>query len=389
MKRLVFTIVGHAAVISVAFGVSPRSTTAMSPAAHSPGAVRAASAMGSARAAHTATSLIDGDVLIVGGFTAQEAQLAGAELFDYRHERFDAIAKPRALRQSHTATRLRDGKVLIAGGMGERSQYHDTAELYDPATKSFSTTGRLTAARSNHEAVLLDDGRVLLVGGVGTGWTFLASAEIYDPGIGSFTAAGVMGEPREGHAAVRLQDGRVLVIGGHRGRGGTTVISRTAEVYDVGTGRFMPTGAMTIRRHKHDAIALDDGRVLVLGGADERDNEGVYSSVEVFDPENGVFRMGAPMRFVRYKHRGTSFTLADGGLLLVGGASRAEKYDPSSGKSEVVGGNFELAGQFSAAASLPDERVLITGGYGRGRGPGAEAWVYESWSDGGVRARGR
>ncbi len=125
---------------------------------------------------------------------------------------------------------------------------------------------------------------MLLVGGTGTGWTFLASAEIYDPGTGTFTATGAMGEPREGHAAVRLVDGRVLVTGGHRGRGAATVVSRTAEIYDVATGRFMPTGAMTIRRHKHDAVTLGDGRVLVLGGADERDNEGVYASVEVFDP---------------------------------------------------------------------------------------------------------
>lgn len=389
MNGVKVTAIMGTGIALAAFGISKLTPAVASPVPPSTDTVRATSLMGAARAAHTATALIDGNVLIVGGFTGNEAQLAGAELFDYQHERFERIARPRMLRQSHTATRLRDGKVLIAGGLGERSQYHDTAELYDPPTKTFSLTGRMTTARSNHVAVMLEDGRVLLVGGTGTGWTFLASAEIYDPRTGTFTVTGVMGEPREGHAAVTLQDGRVLVTGGHRGRQSATVISRTAEIYDVATGRFVPTGAMTIRRHKHDAVTLGNGRVLLLGGADERDNEGIYSSVEMFDPVKGDFRSGDPMRVGRYKHRGTTFSLADDGrLLLTGGAPRAEEYDPATGNSDFVGGAAELAGQFSAAALLPGGRVLITGGYGSGRGPRANAWVFEP-SSGDGRPTGR
>jgi osmotically-inducible protein OsmY len=204
-----------------------------------------------------------------------------------------------------------------------------------------------------------------------------ASAEIYDPHTGTFAATAAMGEPREGHVAVRLGDGRVLVIGGHRGRGSEVVISRTAEIYDVAAGRFTPTGSMTTRRHKHDAVTLGDGLVLVLGGADERDNEGVYSSVEMFDPAKGTFQSRSPMRIGRYKHRGTSVALSNGKVLLAGGASMAEEYDPATGISEFVVGASQLAGQFSAVASLPGGRVLITGGYGSGRGPRADAWVFE------------
>lgn len=370
------TVVTGAGLALAAAGIATESPTAASLAPQPAGTVRAASAMGAARAAHTATALADGNVLIVGGFTGHEAEVAGAELFDQQRERFERIAQPHVRRQSHTATRLHDGTVLIAGGMGEQQQYHDTAELYDPATRTFRTTGRMTTARSNHVAVMLADGRVLLAGGTGTGWTFLASAEIYDPRTGTFTATGTMAEPREGHAAARLQDGRVLVAGGHRGRGRAVVISRTAELYDAATGRFTPTGDMTIRRHKHDAVTLASGRVLVLGGADERDNEGVYSSVEVFDPAAGAFRAGTPMRAGRYKHRDTTVVLPDGRLLVAGGAPQAETYDPAAGTSHLVDG-ARLSGQFAAAAPLPGGRVLITGGYGSGRGPGAGAWLFE------------
>ena len=383
-SRLAVTILAGAIIVPIAIGIPRPSTTSAS----QTGTLRVTSSMAEARAAHTATSLSDGNVLIVGGFTGDEAQLAGAELFDQHHERFEQLPQPRMSRQSHTATRLQDGRVLIAGGMGEQTQYFDTAELYDPATQTFNPTGRMTTARSNHVAILLEDGRVLLAGGTGIGWSFLASAEIYDPHSGSFRATGAMAEPREGHAAVRLQDGRVLVIGGHQGRGSAIQISRAAEIFDPTVGRFMPTGAMSIRRHKHDAVVLGNGQVLVLGGADERDNEGVYSSVEVFDQADGVFRSGSPMCLGRYKFRGTSLALTDGTLLLAGGAPSAEVYNPATRKSDVVGGVDQLAGQFSAATLLPGGRALITGGYGQGRGPRANAWIFESSASNG-RPTGR
>ncbi len=382
--RVAVSLLAGAIIVPIAIGMPRLSTTLASQA----GTLRETSSMGEARAAHTATSLVDGNVLIVGGFTGDEAHLAGAELFDQQHERFEQLPHLQVMRQSHTATPLRDGRVLIAGGMGEQTQYYDTAYLYDPSTRTFSPTGRMTMARSNHVAILLEDGRVLLAGGTGTGWSFLASAEIYDPPTGTFRATGAMAEPREGHAAVRLQDGRVLVTGGHQGRGSAIQISRTAEIFDATVQRFMPTEAMTICRHKHDAVMLGNGQVLVLGGADESDNEGVYSSVEVYDQAVGEFRSGSPMRLGRYKFRGTSLTLTDGTLLLAGGATRAEVYNPATGKSDIVGGVDQLAGQFSAATLLPGGRVLITGGYGQGRGPRANAWLFESSASNG-RPTGR
>ncbi|MCU1330988.1 MAG: hypothetical protein JWN34_6358 [Bryobacterales bacterium] len=330
-----------------------------------------------ARAAHTATTLSTGDVLILGGFTGKESDIAQAELFDSRAEKFVPVAHLRDPRHSHAATRLSDGQILITGGMAADKEYLATAELYNPVTRTFRTAGRMTMARAGHEAVLLDDGRVLLVGGVGAGWTFLATAEIFDPRTGLFSETGSMSEPRESHAAVKLNDGRVLIAGGHSGRRAAAIISRTAEIFDPNTGQFQQAAQMGIRRHKHDAVGLRDGRVFIAGGADERDNEGVYSGAEVFDPATRRFEATADMRFGRYKHRGTAFLLSSGRLLLAGGATHAEEYDPLTGESAVVGGDIRMAGQFSAAALLAGERVLITGGYGDGTGPRSSAWIYE------------
>ncbi len=341
----------------------------------SPGTLSDAAPMAVARAAHTATALSDGRVLVAGGFTVPGSP-QGAELYDPATSRFEPLPPMHTTRHSHTATLLPDGRVLVTGGYGTGNTTLASAEVFDPATRRFLPVGSLTEPRSDHIAVLLADGKVLLVGGLGPGWTFLASAEIFDPSTGTSTRTGAMAVARESHVGVRLDDGRVLVVGGHRGRRAEIVLHASAELYDPVTGTFAPTGGMRTRRHKHDAVRLPDGRVLVTGGSDERDNRGVYDSSELYDPTTGVFRDGPRMQRGRYKHARSSLVLSNGTVLIGGGASRAEVYDPRSDRFTLVSGRAELAGQFGAVAPLPDGGALITGGYGADVGPRPSAWRY-------------
>ncbi len=146
------------------------------------GSILARPQMGVGRAAHTATLLPDGTVLLAGGFTDSEEALSNTEIFDPATYTFSSIQPMSVTRQSHTATLLQNGKVLLAGGFN--GTYLASAELYDLETGLFTPTGSMTMPRSGHKAILLDDGKVLLVGGTGEGWRFLATAEIYDPHTG-------------------------------------------------------------------------------------------------------------------------------------------------------------------------------------------------------------
>lgn len=342
-----------------------------------PGELVVAGTMAHARAAHTATVLTDGRVLLVGGFTGEENADDGVEIYDPATGTFTPTGKMITLRHSHTASLLADGRVLITGGYDDQRAYLNSAEIYNPSTGTFVDAGTMTGTRADHVAVTLSDGRILLVGGVGTGWTFLASAEIYDPETGTFTPTGSMSVPRESHAPVLLKDGRVYVVGGHSGRRAAIQIYTSAEIYDPDTGVFRPAGEMTIRRHKHDALLLPDGRVLITGGTDERDNNGVYGHTEIYDPSTGTYTSAGEMRMPRYKHRGTSQLLPDGRVLLASGATQAEIYDPATGVFHLVEGEARMAGQFAATSLLPDGRVLITGGYGGNRGARDGTWLYQ------------
>lgn len=327
--------------------------------------LRLTAPMSAPRAAHTSTTLADGRVLVAGGFGADERAVAGAEFFDPRTDRFAAAPAMIVRRQSHTATLLRNNRVLITGGYDRSGAVTASAEVFDG--RRFVAAGEMTRPRAGHVATLLADGRVLITGGAAADGSFLDSAEIYDPSTGRFAITGRMTTPRESHTATLLRDGRVLIAGGHQPR----PVAST-ELFDPARGTFTRGPAMTRVRHKHDALLLPDGRVWIIGGADERDNLGAYAATEVY--ERGTMRAHTTLKVPRYKHRGTTLVLRNGDVLLAGGQQNAEVLTGDT--SRVVRGESGLAGQFSAASLLPDGRVLITGGYGQGRGPTAKAWLY-------------
>lgn len=279
-------------------------------------------------------------------------------------------------RTGHTATLLSNGKVLIAGGYN--GGYLSSAELYDPAANSFIPVKAMNAARSGHVATLLPNGKVLLVGGVGVGWTFLSSAEIYDPATNAFTATGDLLAARESHTATPLGNGKVLIAGGHRGRRPSVTIYSSTEIYDPATGRFTAGPDMTRIRHKHEAVLLADGRVLIAGGADERDGNGAYANAEIYDPVAGSFRATGNMNSARYKLQGTGVLLSNGKVLVAGGANRAEVFDPAASTFSYAAGDMETPRLFATATRLRNDQVLIIGGYHSNSIATSNAWLYRT-----------
>jgi hypothetical protein len=168
-----------------------------------------------------------------------------ADVFDPASSSFSPVDMA-TLRSGHTATRLLDGRVLIVGGGGPDDPFDPVtaAEIYDPATDNFVPTGSLNLVRFSHAAALLGDGRVLIVGGSGgsmigsteaPGMEDFDHAEVYDPATGEFTlVATPMTQARIAATAVPLNDGRVLIFGNYPGNSPNVYSPdvNTAEVFE-------------------------------------------------------------------------------------------------------------------------------------------------------------
>jgi len=259
-------------------------------------------------------------------------------------------------RAAHTATLLPNGKVLIAGARLLSDGGVASAELYDPSTRTFSRTGDMTIPRAGHTATLLPDGRVLIAGGNG-----LASAELYDPSSGTFTATGNM-HFSQGffHTATLLGNGKVLIAGN----------SPSAEVYDPSTGTFAVTGPYAGSYPDGPGILtstlLLDGRVLITGC--DCGPPTAVPAVELYDPVAGKFsltgKVGGPAGW--WENVNTATLLMNGNVLIAGsdendGPAQAVLYDASNATFVDIGPTTSPH-EFSTATLLPDGGVLVAGG---------------------------
>jgi hypothetical protein len=333
-----------------------------------------------ARDPFTATRLNDGRVLIAGGCGSPfcGTTLASAELSDPAGQTFSPIAAAMSVPRSyHTATLLNNGKVLIVGGYSDNSANAiASAEIYDPASQTFSpTVGSLNAARGQHTATLLDDGTVLIAGG-SSKLNAVNSTELYDPNSGTFSLLGNMNTARYAHTATLLGDGTVLLAGGEIGPGENP--TATAELYIPATKTFASLTGMTTPRAYQTATLLNDGTVLLAGGILAEPNFVVpmTNTAEVYNPAGRSFRGVGSMSTARASH--TATLLNDGTVLVAGGAGQvdgtgnqdstgtsptaaAELYIPSNGGFSPTG-SLNTARSLQTATLLTNGSVLIAGG---------------------------
>ena len=343
-------------------------------------------------AAHTATLLNDGRVLLAGGTQIDGVARGRCELFDPKANRWVRAADMIHARAGHAATLLADGNVLVTGGVTGLGIYPveslASAEIYHPATNSWTAVAAMHALRRFHSSVRLHDGRVLVVGGTNAapGSPLPAAqqeqAEIYHPQLDTWLYAGTGLPPLSGQAATLMPDGAVLVTGGSPDTGFATT---GAELLDPATNRWRPTTwPMATPRYGHTATLLPDGKVLLMGGYTTKPQSAggfVYpasellTTSEIFDLRGNTWVAVGYSRIPRFEHSAT--LLRNGTVLVVGSAyaSNADSQilDPKNTEQWASTGML-MDRYLHSATMLADGRVLVAGGYGVGSP--TTAWIF-------------
>jgi hypothetical protein len=307
------------------------------------------------------------------------------------------IAALSLLTPAHAAQARLVPQVLVVGGADSTlnlpgrygicpSQWpYNRQDLYFPAQGVFvATKSTFTSPASTYfcepinaelaflTATRMLDGRVLIAGGV---WPPSGQPDntvpanqtpvettLYDPVTEAFNPSGNLVTERAGHFAVLLQNGEVLIAGGANSSGDLA----SAELYNPTSGSFNSTGSLTTTRGSRvtlggPAVALlNNGQVLVAGG----DSTGI--SAELYNPTSGSFTPTGNLTTPR--GGATATLLPNGQVLIVGGdgnfPASAEVYDPSKGTFSATGASTTNPRRGHTATLLNNGLVLVVGGFG-------------------------
>ena len=259
------------------------------------------------------TFLPDGRLLVVGGTSSGTRGLRVAAVFDPASSGWSPTASMAQGRYYPTATTLANGDVLVVSG-------HDTAKavVTIPEVRSGNTWRRLTTAPLSipdpyYPAMFVaPNGKVFLAGFPGTTryldvtgtgqWTVVANRIVANRTLGS---------------AVMYAPGKILYAGG----GDPPTAS--AEVIDLNQAppRWRTVAPMAFARRQMNATILADGSVLVTGGTNGpgfNNQAGSVRYAELWNPVTEAWTTLAAENNVRTYHS-AAILLPNGRVLSSGG----------------------------------------------------------------------
>ena len=277
------------------------------------------------------TFLPNGRLLVTGG---QDPVLGGVHgIKDVNI--FDGTAWASASPMSYarwypTASTLPNGEVLVMAGNDETTARVPIPEIYNGSTWRQLTGASMAMGFYPRLFVEPKLGRVFHAGEQGT-------ARYLDPdgngGTGKWSTLATRMTVSRNYGSAVMLDGKVLYVGG----GGATcpeLPTNTAELIDLNAAspawRFV--GSMASRRRQLNLTILADGQVLVTGGTSAcgADNpSGTVLTAELWDPATEQWSIMASARDRRNYHS-TALLLPDGRVLASGsnGVRTAEVFTP-------------------------------------------------------------
>jgi hypothetical protein len=200
---------------------------------------------------------------------------------------------------------------------------------------------------------------------------------------------GELSQPRAYASAIALFNGKILVVGGFD-RSTPDVMNGQSELIDPVTGDVTVLPQHLLGRVHQSITSAWEDLVVVVGGVEWHQTYwSPVDRVDVFRPSQRGWVLGAPLHHKRSDHAATA--LQDGRVLVTGGNANAtllastEIYNPRSDRW-IEAAPLPRARTQHSAVTLFNGRVLVTGGIDADGAPAKTTFIYDpgadSWENG-------
>jgi len=226
----------------------------------------------------------------IGGRNQRRGPLDVVEMFDTWHGTWISCPPMPTRRAGSGAAVLMDGRILVVGGYNQKGIAEGllaSCDLYDPYKREWekARVPPLARARWGHGCATLGS-KVFVVGGCSLQpdaqpreafMETLRSCEVYSVSENKWTPSAPLQIARSGSRVVTLGDRYLAAVGGCDDVFGRAETQATVELYDAASGHWSLLGAGLAHPRTTAAVAvLDERQLLVVGGAPS------LSSVEVY-----------------------------------------------------------------------------------------------------------
>jgi hypothetical protein len=253
--------------------------------------------------------------------------------------------------------------------LASTQQFTATGTFSDGSTQNLTSTATWSSSTPSIATVRNASGSQGLASAVGSGSTTITATSGAVNGSTTLTVSagfvltGSLNTARGQQTATLLNNGMVLLAGG--AASGSALAS--AELYNPAIGNFANTGSLNTARDLHTATLLNNAMVLLVGGVG---SSSVLASAELYNAMTGSFTLTGSLNTGRQVH---TATLLNNGMVLIAGGQdsnrnplgSAELYNPATGTFAFTG-NLNTARDLHTATPLNSGMVLIAGGVGSG-----------------------
>ena len=247
-----------------------------------------------------AAAAAGGRLYVIGGFDAAGNSLRTVWVFDGGAWR----AGPRLpLGLDHTSAATLGDRIYVAGG---HSFGRDSARVFRLDGPAWIELAPMHHARGGH-TLLAAAGRLYVIGGNNAAAN-VAPVEVYDPVTGAWSDLTSFPTPRN-HVAGFVHANSVCAAGGR------SPTRTRVDCFDLDRSAWVRLPDLPIATSGAGAAALDDGRVVIMGGQDAQETN-IVNAVELLG--SGAWAVLGPMLVPRH-----GFELApfDGRAWACGGGS--------------------------------------------------------------------